>query len=363
VFTAENAETAEEKIDSDFGRSKKMKKTYGTILVLSTATLVFLIASLVCWAAEKEEESIWHANSPELRRGWFELTDEAIEHMMERLKEANPERAKELEKLREKKPEQFKAELREIMREQFAGKFGEHRERIGGRGPGPREGAPSMERGGGFGGGRSGRGPGPEERAPFMGGGGFGEGRGMRDRERDRRDPDRRERTERWGERLRERYAEYLEWLEKNYPEEAQELAELKEAKPDLHMRQFWLSYRKYRRIFEASEENPKLVEVLKEDLELKSKRDKLLGKIRTASGDEKEELVKELKNVVSSRFDLIVKRKQIAYEQLRKELEELQERVKKSEAEVEKWKKVKSEKVNERLGELIGRTEKFNWH
>jgi len=331
-----------------------MKKTYGTILVLSTATLVFLIASLVCWAAEKEEESIWHANSPELRRGRFELTDEAIEHMMERLKEANPERAEELKKLREKNPEQFKAELREIMREQFAGRFGEHREGIGGREPGPRKGAPSMERGGGFVGGRSGRGPGPEEGA--MGGGGFGEGGLGRDREG-------RERTVRWGERMRERHAEYLEWLEKNYPEEAQELAELKEEKPDLYIRQSWLSYRKYRRIFEASEENPELVEVLKEDLELKSKRDKLLGKIRAVSGDEKKELVKELENVVSSRFDLIVKRKQITYEQLRKELEELKERVKESEAEVEKWKKVKSEKVNERLEELIGRTEEFNWH
>jgi len=316
-----------------------MKKTYGTILVLSTATVILLTASLACWAAEKEEESIWHANSPELRRGRFELTDEAIEHMMVRLREANPERAKELKKLREKKPEQFKAELREIMREQFAGRFGEHREGIGGRGPGPREGAPSMERGG------------------------FGEGRGMRDRERERRDPERRERTERWGERLRERYAEYLEWLKENYPEEAEQLAELKEAKPELHMRQFWLSYRKYRRIFEASEENPELVEVLKEDLELKSKRDKLLGKIRAVSGDEKKELVKKLENVVGSRFDLIVKRKQITYEQLRKELEELKERVKESEAEVEKWKKVKSKKVNERLEELIGRTEEFNWH
>ena len=314
-----------------------MKKTYGTILVLSTATVIFLTASLVCLAAEEKEEKIWRDEGPRHWGGRFELTDEVIEHVMVRLRETNPERAKELKKLREKKPEQFKAELRKIMREQFAGRFGEHREGIGGRGPGPEGGA--------------------------MGGGGFGGGRGMRDREREKRDPERRERTERWGERLRERYAEYLEWLEKNYPEEAQELAELKEAKPDLHMRQFWLSYRKYRRIFEASEENPKLVEILKEDLELKEKRDKLLGKIRAASGDEKKELVGELKNVVSSRFDLIVKRKQITYEQLRKELEELKERVKESEAEVEKWKKVKSEKVNERLEELIGRTEKFNWY
>jgi len=359
VFTAENAETAEKKIDSDFGRSKKMKKTYGTILVLAIATVILLAGPLPCVAVE-EKEDVWREDEAKGKHWRFELTDEVIEHVMVRLRETNPERAKELKKLREKKPEQFKAELREIMREQFAGRFWEHREGIGGRGPGPREGAPSMERGGGFGGGRSGRGPGPEGGA--MGGGGFGGGRGMRDRERESRDPERRERTERWGGRLRERYAEYLEWLEKNYPEEAQELAELKEAKPDLHMRQFWLSYRKYRRIFEASEENPKLVEVLKEDLELKSKRDKLLGKIRAASGDEKEELVKELKNVVSSRFDLIVKRKQITYEQLRKELEELKERVKQSESEVEKWKELKGEKVKERLGELIDRTEKFNW-
>jgi uncharacterized protein YjbJ (UPF0337 family) len=314
-----------------------MKKTYGTILVLSTATLVLLTASPACLAAEEKEEKIWRDEGPRPRGGQFELTDEIIERVMGGLREANPERVEELKKLREKNPEQFKAELREVMREQFAGRFGEHREGIGGREPGPREGAPPMERGGGFGG-----------------------GRGIRDRES--RDPERRERTERWGERLREKYAEYLEWLEKNYPEEAQELAELKEAKPELHMRQFWLSYRKYRRIFEASEENPELVEVLKEDLELKSKRDKLLGKIRAAGGGEKEELVKELKNVVSSRFDLIVKRKQITYEQLRKELEELKERVKESESEVEKWKELKGEKVKERLGELIGRTEKFNW-
>ena len=311
-----------------------MKKTYGTILVLSTATLVFLTASPACLAAEEKEEKIWRDEGPRPRGGLFELTDEVIEHVMVRLRETNPERAKELKKLREKNPEQFKAELREIMREQFAGRFGEHREGIGGREPGPREGAPSMERGGGFGG-----------------------GRGMRDR-----DTERRERTVRWEGRMGERYAEFPEWLEENYPEEAEKLAELKEEKPELQ-RQFWLSYiRKYRRIFEASEENPQLAEVLKEDLGLKNRRDELLGKIRTASEDEKEELTGELEELVSSRFDLIVKRKQITYEQLRKELEELKERVKESESEVEKWKELKGEKVKERLGELIGRTEKFNW-
>lgn len=61
-----------------------------------------------------------------------ELTDEAIEgprrpsfaggnpeRMMSRLAETNPEKAQELERLREKDPEKFKAELRKAMREQY----------------------------------------------------------------------------------------------------------------------------------------------------------------------------------------------------------------------------------------------------
>ena len=325
-----------------------MKRAYGTILVLSTATLVLLTASLACLAAEEKEEKVWRDEGPRHRGGQFELTDEVIEHVMERLRETNAERAEELAKLREKKPKQFEAELREIMREQFAGRF------RAGRGPGTEAGAPFGGRGG-FGGGPGGRGPGPEEGAPFggrggLGGGGFGGVRGGIGREMSR-------------ERMRERYAEYYEWLEKNYPEEAEKLAELKEKEPELHMRQFWLSHKKYRRIFEASEENPELAEVLKEDLVLKDKRNKLLRKIGAASEDEKKELAGELEELVSSRFDLIVKRKQITHEQLRKELEELKERVKKSEAEVEKWKEMKGEKVKERLEELIGRTEKFDWY
>jgi len=73
-----------------------MKKTYGTILVLSTVTLVFLTASPACLAAEEKEEKIWRDEGPRHRGGQFELTNEAIERMMERLKETHPERAEEL---------------------------------------------------------------------------------------------------------------------------------------------------------------------------------------------------------------------------------------------------------------------------
>jgi HlyD family secretion protein len=49
----------------------------------------------------------------------FELTDEIIEATMTHLKETNPEKAQELEQLRESDPEKFKAELGKVMREQF----------------------------------------------------------------------------------------------------------------------------------------------------------------------------------------------------------------------------------------------------
>ncbi len=165
--------------------------------------------------------------------------------------------------------------------------------------------------------------------------------------------------------RIRERHTEYIEWLKKNYPDEAEKLAELREKKPDLYMRHIVLSLKRYGRIAEAAKENPELAEVLKEDLEFKKERDKLLRKIRAASDDdEKKESVEQLQEVIGSRFDLIVRRKQMEYEQLLKKLEKLRERVKESEAEVGKWKdaEFKNENVKVRLGELISRTEEFRW-
>ncbi len=164
---------------------------------------------------------------------------------------------------------------------------------------------------------------------------------------------------------MRERHAEHLEWLGKNYPKEARELAGLREGKPELYTRRLGLCLKRYGRIMEAAKENPELAQALKEDLELKKKRDKLLRKIRTAADDgEKKKLVKKLEEVISGRFELIVKRKQIRYEQMRRKLEKLEARVKRSEAKVKKWQDVKfrNESVKARLKELVGETEKFKW-
>jgi hypothetical protein len=275
------------------------------------ATAVLLATALPCGAAEKDRENIWSDEKPKPVAKQRQLTKETIKRIMSRLAETNPEKAEELEQLRKKDPEKFRLELRKVMRGQFSKRIRERgKERAGRQHHGGRPGSGGM--------------PGS---AYWRG-----------------------------GELL-------VEWLEKNYPEEAEKLAGLKEKKPKLHTRQMALALKKYRRIFEAEKENPELAKVLKEDLELKEKRNKLLRRIRASTNDaEKKRLTKELEEVVSSRFDLIVKRKQIEYEQLSKKLEKLKEQVKRSEAEVEKWENVKDKEVKQRLEELISRAEKFNW-
>jgi hypothetical protein len=158
---------------------------------------------------------------------------------------------------------------------------------------------------------------------------------------------------------------EFIEWLEKNYPQDAQELARLKMEDPRLYISKFEYSLRKYGRIFEAAKENPELAEVLKEDLELKKKRDELLRKIDQASSEqEKQALITQLEEVVSNRYDLIVRRKQIAYKQLLAKLEELKQQIKESNDEITKWtdEEFKAGNVKERVRYLIGEVLRFRW-
>ncbi len=289
-----------------------MNRRYAIMIILAVATVVFLAAAVPCRAAEEGER-------PRREFQGGQMPDEMVERMLEQLAERNPEKAKELKELREKDPEKFRAEFRRTMRE-FREAFGGQR---GGRG------------------GREERG---ERRGPRGPGEPRGPGRGM------------------W---MRERYAEHLEWLEKNYPEEAKKLAELQKEKPELYMKQMAISLRKYRGIKEAEKENPELAKVLKEDLALKGKRNRLVRKIRASKdNEEKEKLAEELEEVISDRFDLILRRKQIAYEQLLKKLEKLKKEVKRSEASIEKWKDadLKGEKVKTRLKELVTGEGKFRW-
>ena len=172
------------------------------------------------------------------------------------------------------------------------------------------------------------------------------------------------------GERIEksqaERRARFLEWLAKNVPDEAEELAKLKERSPDHYGEKYELVWKKYGRIYNESRRSPELAVVLLEDLRLQKRRDQLLGKIHaTKSRREKEKLTKELEEVVGLRYDIIVRRKQMAYEWLLKRLEELQNRVKESRAEIRRAQdaNVKAENIEKRKQDLLAeKKEEFRW-
>ncbi len=171
-----------------------------------------------------------------------------------------------------------------------------------------------------------------------------------------------RERFEAWRNRRR---AEFLEWLGKNYRKEAKELGRLKDTDPDLYAKKYDLISGKYRAIFEASSRNPELAEVLKEDLQLKTRRGELLRRLKTERDEKKKkELAAQLEEVVARRFDLIVRRKEIEYERLLKRLEELRKRICESRDQIHEWKKTKfkEENVKKRLKDLTEGIPKFNW-
>ena len=213
---------------------------------------------------------------------------------MKYLRKSDPDKAKELAKLREGDPEKFKAELRRHGGEEFS-KIVMERMRI-------------------------------------------------------------------WQERRR---AEFVEWLGKNYRKDAEELAKLKAKDPDLYLTKYEHIRDKYWRIFEEERRNPELAEVLKEDLELKKRRDELIRRIKAAKSDrQKKRLTADLEDVVNRRFDLIIRRKQIAYERLLRWLEELKNRIKESRDEIAKWSdhKAREENIKERLKDLTEGTVPFEW-
>ena len=269
--------------------------------MILAATVIVLAVTIPASAADKDAEK---TGVVENERGWPGEA-ERMNSMMEQLKELDPNQAAELEKLRATNPEAYKETLKNIMRERFEDRPMQ-RVRAGGM---------------------------PEMRKEMM------------------------------RERLRDRADEYLEWLKANYPDEAERMADLKKAKPELYKRQLIVSIKKYGRIAEASKDNPELAKVLKKDLELRNKSFDLLLKLKTTSDEaEKQKLTTELEQMTSQRFDVILKRKQLEYDQLRQELDRLQEQVRQNELQLEKWKQTKNERVAERVKELLSRTEKFEW-
>ena len=104
-----------------------MEKSRGIILALAIAAAMFS-AALPCPAGEKDnksEQDIFEDEPSDQRtgrrrgRGRFELTEEAIDRIMEDFKKRNPQKAKELAELRKKDPKKFRDELERHAREEF----------------------------------------------------------------------------------------------------------------------------------------------------------------------------------------------------------------------------------------------------
>ena len=168
-----------------------------------------------------------------------------------------------------------------------------------------------------------------------------------------------------WESRRQRRNTEFLDWLKASYPKEHERLAKLKERDPPLYVKSFEHMMDVYGPIFEAERSNPELGAVLKEDFDLKKRRDELREQLRCEKSDAKKQaLGVELQEVVARRYDLIVRQKEIAYEQLLKKLEELHQQVRDSKQEIAKYKdpRLKEENVRQRVRALTENKAKFKW-
>lgn len=168
-----------------------------------------------------------------------------------------------------------------------------------------------------------------------------------------------------WEARRQRRNTEFLDWFKANYPREHESLANLKERDPPLYVKSFEHMMDVYGPIFEAERSNPELGAVLKEDFELKKRRDELRGQLRCEKSDARKQAIGvELQEVVARRYDLIVRQKEIAYEQLLQKLEELHQQVRDSKEEIAKYKdpRLKRENVRQRVRTLTENKAKFKW-
>lgn len=244
---------------------------------------------------ESAQGDIWEDEGRRPRSWWMpRLSDEVIDRIMKGLEKRDPEKAKELAKLRKKDPEKFKIEL-------------------------VTHGRPELRQIG----------------------------------------------RERFEEQRRRERAEFLEWLKTNFPDEEKKLASLREKDAKLYGKAFEHIWSQFSRIFRTERYNPELAAVLKEDYELKTRRDELLHRIRhERSATKRQELGVDLQNVVARRYDLIVRQKEIAYEQLLRKLEELQQQIQDSRTEISKWKdeQIKQENVRHRIKALTESRIRFSW-
>ncbi len=284
------------------------------LLKISMLTVIIIAGTAITASAE--------APITEERGRMFMNDDKMVARILERIAQNDPTEAERLEQLREDNPGQFKEELREAVSAH------RHQDNLQ----------------------ESARPQGRRRRSSHQNMRPMSKGQAGRAKERARG-------------RLEYKEQELIGWLEKNEPEKAKELSELKAKDRGKYRRMISIEMKKYRGIIEAEKTNPELAKLLKKDLELKVQRNKLIKKIAASTNnDEKEALDEELEDVISDRFDVILKKKQMRYDDLAKRLEELKKKVKQSKSELDNFKDKKSEYISERAKSLLEGSSEFKW-
>ena len=201
-------------------------KSYRQVLVCMALVVVFLGAGP--WVSVvKAEEDIWEANPERMK-----LTGERIEHLLNTIAEKDPQLAERLRDLRAENPQAFRNEIREIARERFGNARRGNQERDGHDRNGDGRSTRSD---------RSHRGePGMAGKPGMSSRGGGMLGMGTRSHAGGMK------------ERMQKRHEDYIKWLEENYPDEAKQLAQLREKSPEKYLKRVTASREKYGQIMKA---------------------------------------------------------------------------------------------------------------
>lgn len=165
-----------------------------------------------------------------------------------------------------------------------------------------------------------------------------------------------------WKQEIEKKHVEFIEWLQKNYPDKAKELLANRDKDPDRFVQQLGAAMNIYEPIQQADQTCPDLAKVLREDLRLQKQRDELIGQIGLAKEEDRAQMVKHLREIVSARFDIIIQKKQMYFDRLRSRLEKLQERIDAQAKELEQLKADKEQSVDQRMKELTEQNEAINW-
>ncbi|HSV27468.1 MAG TPA: hypothetical protein VLH60_06200, partial [Sedimentisphaerales bacterium] len=243
---------------------------------------VLLLAICACAFADAHEPSKPEPGGPPPAAPSREQAfRERIDRAIEMIRASDPNRADALEALRQSDPNQFGRELREYFRSRRPVDLGpgffdldEIYARPEGQ-PGP--GKPETREGG--------------RHRPF-GGPGLAE--------------------------IEKEKEEFEKWLQANYPDMMKRLLEIRSQGPRAMDRRAMAELRPYIGLYFASRHNPRLAEILKQDIPLRNQRRQLVEAINnTNDAAEKARLTAQLRTVVEKRFDLLVQQKQLEYDML----------------------------------------------